>query len=638
MFGAFGRGFSQDYGGGAKIDGPVSVVTQPFREAADILAGVVGGTREALSSTGRLGRDVAAMPEAFAGSLGASQMPIKGVPGQVLSPAREAIMQGRSSKPTPQAQHLVNQTFRQGESEVTALDAIDKISKARQEGQPLTLSDVGGRPIRRLAGTIYRSGGEPAAYMEKFYKGRSTDLTLDHLNTAAGTRIEKAIGENIATGSYKQATKDLIAQRSERARPLWEEATAGGSLAPLETQFANAFNKASATEKAAGKALADAQNEATQAAGRQSTAGNVYAASGANRGAGDAAQKIKLATKALSEARQAADETRNRLRRAQDDGTANAPGAVWSPRLQEFLNLPDWQEGVRRGLKMERRDAVTEARPFNPTEYAIVGEENGEPVVGAVPTMKLLQVAKEGMAAKVDDERDKLTGALSKAGRSLWLNLKAFEQEGYNLNPAWKTANDAWSGDSDSIRALQLGKKIFTIPMEDLAADFGAMSKADKELFKLSAASKAVEDVRKTPLSADPSKRVINTPDELRRLRLLFDSDAEFQRFAQTIDTERTMFETGTDVMRGSQTAERHAADAAGSGMDLVHGLGHAIMGNVRGAALPLIRASKGLGIRNNEKLNMEVAKILTNPDLTLADTPGGLLSGAGGMLRDIPR
>lgn len=601
---------------------------RPVMTAARGVGAVTHGAQEALVAAGGPGRDIAAMPEAFAGSPGSLRMPLPS--GSDVS---EALFPGSTqvARRTPQtrAEELVSKTFAKTEKggETTALDLLDQMTEARLTGQPLTISDVGGRPIRRLAGTVYRSGGEAAAQMEKFYKERGTALTPDYQDTVAGARIEKAISDHIATGSFKQTGKALAAERSEKGRPLWDEATAGGSLAPLEHQFTNAFNDASKAEQEAAKAVAQAKTAATQSAAKQAGAGNVYSTSAANRASRDAGQQVSAAETALKAARKQADEIRTRLRQAQDDGSANAPGAIWSPRLQQFLDLGDWQKGIKRGLVMERRDAVTEGRPFNPSEYAIVGtDESGAPVVGKVPTMKLLQVAKEGVAAQIDKLRDPLTGGLSKAGRSVWRNLKAFEQEGYQLNPAWKAANDAWSGDSESIRSLQLGKKIFSIPFEDLVEDFGAMSKSDKELFRLSAASKAVEDLKKTPLSADPSKRVINSPDELQRLRVLFDNDNDFKRFVDNINRERIMFETSGDVMKGSQTAERQAADV-GTGLELAHGAAQLVHGHPLSAAGSFVRAGKRF--MGDPKRDLEVAKILTDPNATIS--AGGGLPLVGG-------
>ena len=542
------------------------------------------------------------------------------LPGEL--PSGETLFPGSSTPPVPKAQRIVQKAFEKTVrgGETTALDVLNQLTEARLSGQPLTLSDIGGRPIRRLAGTVYRSGGEAGAEMEKFYTERGTGLTPDLLNTAAGTRIEKAIGDSIGTGSFKQATRNLVSERAVRARPLWDKAMTGGSALSLDQQFLSEMGSASLNEKEAVQGLSQA---------RQALAGTGQPRSGSEME--KQRQNVKAAEFTLKEARQKLDDVRARLRQAQDDGTADAPGATWSPRIQEFLNLPVWKDGIRRGLVQERQDAVTEKRPFNPHDYSIIGEDKkGNPIIGAVPTMKLLQIAREGISAKIDDMRDPLTGGLSKAGRSLWRNLKEFEAEGYRLNPAWKEANDAWSRDSDSIRALQLGKKIFTIPYEDLVEDFNAMSESDKELFRLSAASKAVEDVQKTPLSADPSKRVINNPDELRRLRVLFqrpdragiESEAEFQKFVRNINRERIMFETSHDVMKGSQTAEREAADVS-TAIDLAHAAGRLAEGRFLSAMTPLRRGLYGLGMfRAHPRETLDVAKLLTDPNLTVGISP----------------
>jgi hypothetical protein len=44
---------------------------------------------------------------------------------------------------------------------------------------------------------------------------------------------------------------------------------------------------------------------------------------------------------------------------------------VWSPRLQNFIDDPVMQQGLRRGMELERIDSVTRDKPFNPTQLGV---------------------------------------------------------------------------------------------------------------------------------------------------------------------------------------------------------------------------------------------------------------------------
>jgi hypothetical protein len=51
--------------------------------------------------------------------------------------------------------------------------------------------------------------------------------------------------------------------------------------------------------------------------------------------------------------------------------TAFQQQQVWSPRLQNFLDDPVMQQGLRRGMELERIDSVTHNRPFDPTTLGV---------------------------------------------------------------------------------------------------------------------------------------------------------------------------------------------------------------------------------------------------------------------------
>ena len=83
--------------------------------------------------------------------------------------------------------------------------------------------------------------------------------------------------------------------------------------------------------------------------------------------------------------------TLDRMRQAQSDASSNAPGAVWSPRIQNILELPIARSGLKKGIELARNDSAATGAPFNLREYAITGfDEAGQPIVGTVPNMRML--------------------------------------------------------------------------------------------------------------------------------------------------------------------------------------------------------------------------------------------------------
>jgi hypothetical protein len=570
---------------------------------------------------------------------------VLGPPGLVLRGGAAVGPGGSAIEPIPpepltraqrNAQRLVARVFAKDAKAggPTATEVLDQFAEARQEGQPITLPEVGGKGVQRFAGSVYRGPGAAGTIMKKFYDAREKAVLDETLDTAAGARIASAIDRYLAPGSARQAAKALAATRSANARPLWDKAMEGGSIAPLESQFEDAFRGAAKEEADASKAFQQSYQKLTLARGKQSQAGNVYSTSAVNREVRDAQAQLRSAETALSRATADKGQITSRLRQAQSDRTAEAKGAVWSPRLQKYLDHPIFKEGLRKGQEIERLKAINEGRPFNPYEYAIVGEEaDGTPKVGPVPNMKLLQMAKEGVDAMLYEHEplrqnpltDPLTGRRTKWGREVENALHEFVSEADRFNPDWKPARDQWSGDTASLRALRDGANMFKpgLTVEQLQEDFAKLPPGDKELFRMGAANDLQQDVDRT--AGDPSKAIIRNTEDRKKLRAIFDTKQQFDKFRSYIEREKTMYEVPYhELMGGSQTVERGAADADAA----LHGLRalwHGARGNVLGTIDAIWRAAQHLPAR--AATNEEVARLLANPGITLATGPGGKLS-----------
>lgn len=292
-------------------------------------------------------------------------------------------------------------------------------------------------------------------------------------------------------------------------------------------------------------------------------------------------------------------------------------GPVHSERLDQFLAQPEVQEGLRRGLKLERQTAIAENRPFVDSDYGVVGYKDGNwdmPIFGKVPTMKQLIVANEGLSAKVGEMVDQF-GRLTKDGLAMKKFRDAYLGELDRLNPKYAKARQEWSGHSQSMEAVREGKQHFskTESNEQIKAEFDALSPGDKDFYRMGAAEAKVDALERAPDASDKSKRVINSERDRKRFRILFGSDAEADRFIESVARKRKAFETKTDVIRGSQTAGRQIEDAdhAPLGLHAAHGATQALGGNWLGAAKTLYNVKRDLGLRNNPGMNSEIARLL---------------------------
>lgn len=472
---------------------------------------------------------------------------------------------------------------------------------ANATGDKITLMDVGNKNVRGLAGAVYRAPGAAGRQIDQFLEGRDAQAT-----GALTGDVQTGVGR----GSAYHNSQELFAARSKAAQEPYKAALEADSVAPFETQYRQAVIDANSRKAQTGKQIAQIERDQSGALASRGAAGK------ATR---DKYMQLREEFDGAEAERQAWDA---RWKQAQSDRTSNAPGAVWSPRLQQFIDHPEVQDGLRAGLKLEKQDAITQRRSYKDSDFSIVGmDEKGEPVLGQVPTMKSLAVAKEGLDARIAELKDHTTGRPTKAGVSLKNFRDEFVSELDRLNPKYKTARAAWSGPSQTLEAVEEGKAHFTRSdsNEQVLAEFNKLSEADKDFYRASAAESKIDALERAPDASDKSKRIINNERDRKRFRMLFKSDAEADNFISAVARKRAAFETKTAIKGGSQTAGRIADDMSENvpmGLDAAHGLGNAVAGNWLGAAHSLYRLKRDLGLRNNPALNSEIASILTNHSL----------------------
>ena len=135
---------------------------------------------------------------------------------------------------------------------------------------------------------------------------------------------------------------------------------------------------------------------------------------------------------------------------------------VWTNRLQQFLDDPVMQQGINKGIRIQRLESLADGTPFNPTDYAITDfDAAGDPIVSGVPNMKTLNVAKKGLDAMVQDSQDPVTGRLSQEGVAIDKVRAAFVKQLDVANPDYAAARAAWQGPTLAHQAFQRGLGLF---------------------------------------------------------------------------------------------------------------------------------------------------------------------------------
>jgi hypothetical protein len=338
-------------------------------------------------------------------------------------------------------------------------------------------------------------------------------------NAPTTTTTNAAIDSQFGPVTNPKAYLDkLITDRSTAAQPLYEKAFQGGSVAPLESQFGQAFDEASQTSSQAAKDLATARQSQLLARAKVSNAGdNVYVSNSALAESRQADASVSNAEQAMQVAEQNKQSILGRLQQAQADGSANAPGAVWTPRIQQFLDDPIVQPAIAKGIRIQRLEALANGEKFDPTEYAVTGSDaSGNPVVSSVPNMRTLNVVKKGLDSMVGDAQDPITGRLSEEGRAIDGVRRAFLTHIDSINSDYKAARQAWAGPTQAREAFARGLSVFSNQgglggventPEGIASWMNTASQGEQEAAKLGARTAYGQQLAK---ASDPTTKAAN--------------------------------------------------------------------------------------------------------------------------------
>lgn len=311
----------------------------------------------------------------------------------------------------------------------------------------------------------------------------------------------------------------------------------------------------------------------------------------------------------------------------QADGTLGLPGAVTSPAIRQLVKNPRIQRGIAKGMQIERDLADADLRPMNVRDYAVIGEDaKGEPIVGAVPNMQLLAVAKQGLDRILEsaEMRDPLTQRLNQEGRAVARLRNTLLTELDRLNPAYKVARDKWAGDSALIKAIELGKKFRTEAVEDLLELMAKFSDSEKKFFKIGVADALKDDLNSKVTAADPSKAIVNSRKTRQQLQAVI-GPQQADGLLQKVKRARTMFATPVDILGNSKTAAREAEDMARrqgleSAQAVLHGVASAASGHAPLSyflSKDFLRRANPLGPSSETERAVEaaIARILTAGD-----------------------
>lgn len=254
------------------------------------------------------------------------------------------------------------------------------------------------------------------------------------------------------------------------------------------------------------------------------------------------------------------------------DVAFNSARPVWTPRIQEFINDPELRPGIIMGLKIQRLEALEHGVPFRPSDYAIAGfDEAGEPIINwanwrtggdaqDVPNLRTLDAAKVGLDQMLERYRDTTTGKLflDKFGKALNGVRKAYVAELDRVAPPeYKAARAAWSGPSQSMDAVAMGRDFLDADPEQIDRIMKGMSPGDRDFYRIGAGRALQERVGSAMDNRDATERVFGTDQIRKQITAAFGPEAATNFASQSVTPERMMAATNRFVTGNSATVNK---------------------------------------------------------------------------------
>lgn len=291
---------------------------------------------------------------------------------------------------------------------------------------------------------------------------------------------------------------------------------------------------------------------------------------------------------------------------------------VSSDRINQFISDPVMKSGLNKGLNIQRLESLAEGKPFNPLDYGITGfNDAGDPIIGGVPNMRLLDAGKRGLDAIIGENTDQLTGKVNEMGRAVTKVKGSYLKELDNINPDYAAARSAYSEPSQSLDAVKSGNDFIKNGATGNVNELSKMSNEDKKFFRIGVGQAISDTLDNTNETSDAAKALMNKPKIQKALKSVFPSEEEYNNFAGKLRDEIKFFDTRRAILGGSPTQPRLSSlqDASQESAISASDLYNIAKGNHIGAGLNIAtKAKNALSLLTPERASA-ASDIMFSPD-----------------------
>jgi hypothetical protein len=366
-------------------------------------------------------------------------------------------------------------------------------------------------------------------------------------------RVAPYLGMNVpATDAQRVLLRDL-----ERS---------GTSLDDVRAGLAGAGNQPMVIADVAGENVAGRAQKVARVpgAGRQMAADLVEGRGGLNQSA-RLEGEVKRAINAEDFASTKQDLLRTRATAAapkyEAAFTRIVPTAEEAAKVERFIKDPIGQEALQKGLRIIELEHLAAGTKFDPAAYAVARAPDGKFILEPekVPTLRLMDAVKRGYDEIVEGYRNDVgVLQLDQYGRAVNNARAAYRNELVDMYPRYGGALKAWSGPSEALDAMALGKRVLTGEADETAQVIAKMSPSEKDMFRIGVSRALIDRVKNTGDTRDLSavQNIWGSQGVRERVAAAFDDPKDFERFSDFMKNEITMAKTNAMVnpRAGSQT------------------------------------------------------------------------------------
>lgn len=280
--------------------------------------------------------------------------------------------------------------------------------------------------------------------------------------------------------------------------------------------------------------------------------------------------------------------------------TRITPTADEASRVERFIKDPIGQEALQKGLRIIELEHLAAGTKFDPKAYAVAKAPDGKFILEPekVPTLRLLDAVKRGYDEIVEGFRnDYGVLQLDQYGRAVNNARAVYRNELTDMYPRYGGALKAWSGPSEALDAMALGRRVLTGDADTTAQVIAKMSPSEKDMFRIGVSRALIDRVKGGGDTADLTKlkSIWGSENVRERVAAAFDDPKAFDEFSDFMKREMDMARVNNAINPRANSAtaaiqaQREQPAPAGP---MLSAMVSALRGDTVGAGTNVLRAA----------------------------------------------